>query len=66
MTTATVVRYTTRPEAADENERLIRAVFAQLADESPTVSATPRSDSRMASASCTLPSSTGTTILCPS
>ena len=35
MTTATVVRYTTRPEAADENERLITAVFAQLADERP-------------------------------
>jgi len=35
MSTATVVRYTTRPEAAEENERLIKAVFAQLADEGP-------------------------------
>jgi hypothetical protein len=35
MTKATVVRYTTRPEAADENERLITAVFAQRADERP-------------------------------
>jgi hypothetical protein len=35
MSKATVVRYTTRPEAAEENERLITAVFAQLADERP-------------------------------
>jgi hypothetical protein len=35
MTKATVVRYTTRPEVADENERLITAVFAQLAKERP-------------------------------
>ena len=35
MSKATVVRYTTRPEAAEENERLIAAVFAQLADERP-------------------------------
>lgn len=35
MSRATVVRYTTRPEASDENERLIKAVFAQLADERP-------------------------------
>ena len=35
MSKATVVRYTTRPEAAEENERLISAVFAQLADEKP-------------------------------
>jgi hypothetical protein len=35
MTSATVVRYTTRPDAADENERLIRAVFTQLAEERP-------------------------------
>jgi hypothetical protein len=32
---ATVVRYTTRTEAADENEKLIRAVFAQLAEQRP-------------------------------
>jgi hypothetical protein len=31
----TVVRYTTRPEAADENEALIKAVFAQLAEQLP-------------------------------
>ena len=35
MSKPTVVRYTTRPEAADDNERLIRAVFAQLAEEAP-------------------------------
>jgi hypothetical protein len=33
---ATVVRYTTRPEAGDENEKLIRAVFAQLAEQLPS------------------------------
>jgi hypothetical protein len=32
---ATVVRYTTRPEAADENEKLIKDVFAQLAEQLP-------------------------------
>ena len=36
MSHATVVRYTTRPETADENEKLIRAVFAQLAEQLPT------------------------------
>jgi hypothetical protein len=35
MSHATVVRYTTRPDAADENERLIKAVFAQLAGQLP-------------------------------
>ena len=30
-----VIRYTTTPESADENERLIRAVFAELAAEQP-------------------------------
>ena len=35
MTQATVVRYQTSPEAADENERLIRAVFAELNEEQP-------------------------------
>src|SRR3954453_12908390 len=30
--TATVVRYRTRPDSADENQRLIEAVFAQLAE----------------------------------
>ena len=32
---ATVVRYTTRAESADENEKLIKAVFAQLAEQTP-------------------------------
>jgi hypothetical protein len=35
VTRAAVVRYTTRPERADENERLIRAVFAELAERHP-------------------------------
>ena len=35
MSTPTVVRYTTTPEAAEENERLIRGVFEQLAEHSP-------------------------------
>jgi hypothetical protein len=35
MKHATVVRYTTRPESADENERLIRGVFADLAEKMP-------------------------------
>ena len=29
-----VIRYTTRPECADENERLVRNVFAELSNES--------------------------------
>jgi hypothetical protein len=32
---ATVVRYTTRAESADENEKLIKDVFAQLAEQQP-------------------------------
>jgi hypothetical protein len=32
---ATVVRYTTRPDAAEDNEKLIKAVFAQLAELQP-------------------------------
>jgi hypothetical protein len=35
MTVRKVVRYTTKPECADENERLIRAVFAELAQDNP-------------------------------
>jgi hypothetical protein len=35
MSHATVVRYTTRPESADENEKLIKAVFAQLTEQQP-------------------------------
>jgi hypothetical protein len=30
-----VVRYETRPDAAEENERLVKQVFAELADEDP-------------------------------
>jgi hypothetical protein len=32
---AVVVRYTTRPDTADENQRLIEAVFAELAATQP-------------------------------
>jgi hypothetical protein len=35
MTTTKVIRYRTKPEHADENERLIRGVFAELAEEGP-------------------------------
>ena len=35
MTVAKVIQYRTRPECADENERLIRAVFAELAENKP-------------------------------
>jgi acyl dehydratase len=35
MTDTKVIRYTTHPEHADENERLIRDVFAELAIEKP-------------------------------
>ena len=35
MSHAAVVRYTTRPDAADENEQLIKAVFTQLAEQLP-------------------------------
>jgi hypothetical protein len=31
----TVVRYTTKPERADENQRLVEAVFAELAETAP-------------------------------
>jgi hypothetical protein len=34
-THATVVRYTTHARSADENEKLIKAVFAQLAEYQP-------------------------------
>ena len=36
MTVTKVVTYRTNPESADENERLIRAVFAELSDAKPT------------------------------
>ena len=48
MTTTKVIRYRTKPEQADENERLIRAVFAELAQRVPTGCATRRSASTMA------------------
>ena len=35
MTVARVIRYKTHPEKADENERLIREVFAELAKQNP-------------------------------
>lgn len=35
MTVAKVIRYTTKPECAEENDALIRKVFAELAEESP-------------------------------
>jgi hypothetical protein len=35
MTVTRVIRYTTKPESADENERLIRNVFAELAKQNP-------------------------------
>ncbi len=35
MTVAKVVRYTTKPESADENARLISNVFAELAAQKP-------------------------------
>jgi hypothetical protein len=35
MTVTKVIRYRTRPESADENERLIREVFAELSTQSP-------------------------------
>ncbi len=35
MSVAKVVRYTTKPEHAEENERLIRKVFAELAETEP-------------------------------
>jgi len=35
MSVAKVVRYTTKPEDAEENERLIRKVFAELAEQDP-------------------------------
>jgi hypothetical protein len=35
MSVTKIVRYTTRPECADENERLIRQVFAELNAKDP-------------------------------
>ena len=35
MSVTKVIRYRTKPECADENERLIRNVFAELASQCP-------------------------------
>jgi hypothetical protein len=35
MSTTRIIRYTTKPEHSDENARLIRNVFAALADAKP-------------------------------
>jgi hypothetical protein len=35
MPVTKVIRYKTNPESADENERLIREVFAELAEQKP-------------------------------
>ena len=35
MSTTSVIRYRTRPDAGDENARLVAAVFASLAQEKP-------------------------------
>jgi hypothetical protein len=35
MTVTRLIRYTTKPERAAENERLIGAVFAELAEQNP-------------------------------
>jgi hypothetical protein len=35
MTVTKVIRYRTKPECADENERLIRDVFAELSEQNP-------------------------------
>jgi hypothetical protein len=35
MSVTRVIRYRTKPESADENERLIRDVFAELATKDP-------------------------------
>ena len=56
MTRAVVVRYRTRPDAADENARVVKAVFEELAaTTTPAESATSRS-ARTRLPSCTWPS----------
>lgn len=35
MSTSFIIRYEARPDAADENQRLIQSVFAELAQEQP-------------------------------
>jgi hypothetical protein len=36
MSRTSVIRYRTRPDSAEENERLVKAVYAALADAAPT------------------------------
>ena len=45
---ATVARYQASPERAEENQRLIEAVFAELDEREPTGSPTRCSGSRTA------------------
>ncbi|GAA2377065.1 hypothetical protein [Dactylosporangium salmoneum] len=35
MSETSIIRYTTRPDAAEENQRLVAAVFAELAQQRP-------------------------------
>ena len=53
MSITKVVRYRTKPEHADENARLIEAVFTELADQQPVACTTRPSASTTGSASCT-------------
>ena len=41
MTTIKIVRYTTAPEHSDSNERLVRDVYAELAETEPEGATTP-------------------------
>ncbi len=60
MSVTKVIRYTAKPQSAEENERLVRGVFAELAREGERGCATPSSASTTGSASCTWPCSTAT------
>jgi hypothetical protein len=40
MVKTTMIRYRTRPDRADENQRAVEAVFAQLAAAAPPACAT--------------------------
>ncbi|MEO3810932.1 MFS transporter [Sphaerisporangium sp. B11E5] len=35
MTSTSIIRYTTKPDAADENQRVVEKVFAELAEKAP-------------------------------
>lgn len=35
MADTTIIRYTTKPDTADENQRLVEQVFAELAEKQP-------------------------------